>query len=204
MRLQGWRNRAACAIAAVVAVAAIQAQQGDRDAWQKPAEVIAALELKPGEVVADIGAGSGYFTFPLAKAVGPTGRVHAVEVDTKLVERLAESARSGGAANVTPVLARPHDPGLPPGSVDRFFLSNVWHHIDDQASYLAAMKRALKPGGQIVMIDFHKRDLPVGPPVQRKIAREDLIERMAAAGVSVAAEHTFLPYQYFIVFTPGA
>jgi predicted methyltransferase len=76
----------------------------------------------------------------------------------------------------------------------------VWHHIENQAGYLALMKKHLKPGGQVVMIDFHKRDLPVGPPAGMKIAREDLLKQMQANGFRLAAEHTFLPYQYFLVF----
>ena len=77
---------------------------------------------------------------------------------------------------------------------------NVWHHIEDQAGYLERMKKLLRPGGRVVMIDFHKRELPVGPPVAMKIARDDLIRQMGAHGFRVAAEHTYLPYQYFLVF----
>jgi hypothetical protein len=80
---------------------------------------------------------------------------------------------------------------------------DVWHHIEDQAGYLALMKKQLKPGGQVVMIDFHKRELPVGPPAEMKISREDLLKQMEGAGFKLAKEHTFLPYQYFLVFAPA-
>jgi len=100
---------------------------------------------------------------------------------------------------VSTILAPPHDPRLPQ-PVDRFVIVDVWHHIEDQTGYLALMKKNLRPGGQVVMIDFHKRDLPVGPPAAMKIAREDLLEQMQANGFRLLKEHTFLPYQYFLVF----
>ena len=174
-----------------------------RDAYQKPHEVMQALGIRAGEVVADIGAGSGYFTVRLAHHVGPEGRVYAVDVSPDMIRHLNGRVRDMGLRNVSSILAPPDDP-LVPEPVDRFLIVNVWHHVEDQAGYLAHMKTQLKPGGQVVMIDFHKRDLPVGPPLAMKIAKEDLIAQMAANGFTVAAEHTFLPYQYFLVFTPGA
>ncbi|HEX7085824.1 MAG TPA: class I SAM-dependent methyltransferase [Vicinamibacterales bacterium] len=177
-----------------------------RDAYQKPHEVMQALGIKAGEVIADIGAGSGYFTVRLAHHVGPEGRVYAVDVSPDMLRHLNRRVRDLGLRNVSSILAPPDDP-LVPEPVDRFLIVNVWHHVEDQAGYLAHMKKLLKPGGQVVMIDFHKRELPVGPPEGMKIAKEDLIRQMAAHGFTVAAEHTFLPYQYFLVFTlqaPGA
>ena len=172
-----------------------------RDAYQKPDEVLKALALKPGEVVADIGAGSGYFALRFARAVGDTGRVYAVDVSPDMVRHLNRRLRDAGIRNVVTVLSDPDDPLLPDASVDRFVIVDTWHHIEDQPKYLGILKRMLKPGGQIVHIDFQKRDLPVGPPAGMKIAREDLVKQMEAAGFRLAAEHAFLPYQYFLVFT---
>jgi predicted methyltransferase len=171
-----------------------------RDAWQKPDEVLKALALEPGEAVADIGAGSGYFTARLARAVGETGRVYAVDVSPEMVRHLNRRLRDAGVRNVSSVLADPDDPLLPDASVDRVVIVDTWHHIEDQPRYLGLLKRALRPGGQVVHIDFQKRDLPVGPPAGMKIAREDLVKQMEAAGFRLAAEHGFLPYQYFLVF----
>jgi len=171
-----------------------------RDAYQKPDEVLKALALRPGEVVADIGAGSGYFTLRFARAVGDTGRVYAVDISPDMIRHLNRRLRDAGVRNVVPVLADPHDPLLPDASVDRFVIVDTWHHIEDQAMYLGLLKRMLKPGGQVVHIDFQKRDLPVGPPVGMKVAREDVVKQMEAAGFRLAAEHGFLPYQYFLVF----
>ena len=170
-----------------------------RDAYQKPHEVMEALALKPGEAVADIGSGSGYFTFRLAQHLGPTGRVYAVDVNKEMMVHLEKRMRELKVTNVTPILAPPNNPLLPE-PVDRFLIVDVWHHIEDQPGYLAVMKKKLKPGGQVVMIDFHKKDLPVGPPAEMKIAREDLLKQMQANGFELAQEHTFLPYQYFLVF----
>lgn len=170
-----------------------------RDAYQKPHEVMEALAVKPGEVIADIGAGSGYFSVRLARHVGALGRVYAVDVSPDMIGHLNRRVRDMGLTNISSILAPPDDPLLPE-PVDRFLIVDVWHHVENQPAYLQKMKDRLKPGGQIVMIDFHKRDLPVGPPPTMKIAREDLIAQMEQHGFRVAAEHTFLPYQYFLVF----
>ena len=171
-----------------------------RDAYQKPEAVVAALRLRPGEAVADIGSGSGYFTLRLAQAVGPAGRVYAVDVDPNMVRHLNRRVRDAGVDNVRSVLAEPDDPLLADASVDRFFVCDTWHHIDDQAKYLVLMKKMLRPGGEVVMIDFKKEATPVGPPLGMRIAKEDLVKQMQASGFSLAAEHTFLPHQYFLVF----
>ncbi len=172
-----------------------------RDAYQKPHEVIEALGVKAGETIADIGAGSGYFALRFADHVGGQGRVYAVDIDPDMIRHLNRRIRDAGLQNVTTVLADPDDPLLPEHSIDRIFICDVWHHIENQPKYLALLKTLLKPGGQIVMIDFQKKDLPVGPPVGMKIAREDLVKQMEQNGFKLAKEHTFLPYQYFLVFT---
>ena len=173
-----------------------------RDAYQKPHEVMRTLDIRHGEVIADIGAGSGYFTFRLAHHVGDNGRVYAVDVSPDMILHLNRRIRDLKAMNVSSILADPDDPLLPEGSVNRFFFSDSWHHIENQTSYLSLIKKMLKPGGEIVMIDFHKKELPVGPPMQMKIAREDLIRQMESNGFRLMKEHTFLPYQYFLIFAP--
>jgi ubiquinone/menaquinone biosynthesis C-methylase UbiE len=173
-----------------------------RDAYQKPHEVVHALSLKPGEVIADIGAGSGYFTFHLARHVGEKGRVYAVDVSSDMILHINRRIRDTRANNVVSVLADPDDPLLPERSVNRFFICNVWHHVENQTKYLSLMKKMLQPGGEVVMIDFQKTETPVGPPLKMRIAREDLIKQMENSGFTLSKEHTFLPYQYFFVFVP--
>jgi arsenite methyltransferase len=171
-----------------------------RDAYQKPHEVVTALKLKEGEVIADIGAGSGYFTFRLAHHVGDAGRVYAVDVGADMIVHLNRRIRDLQLKNVVTILAAPDDPLLADASVDRFFICDTWHHIENHPSYLALLKKMLKPGGQIVMVDFKKEQTPMGPPMEMRISRADLVKEMETNGFKVAAEHTFLPYQYFIVF----
>jgi arsenite methyltransferase len=173
-----------------------------RDAYQKPHEVLTALGIKQGEVIADIGAGSGYFTFRLAHHVGNKGKVYAIDVNPDMILHLNRRIRDLKAMNVSSILAEADDPLLPERSVNRFFFSDSWHHIENHEKYLSLMKKMLKPVGEVAMIDFHKKELPVGPPMQTKIAREDLIKQMESNGFRLAKEHTFLPYQYFLVFVP--
>lgn len=171
-----------------------------RDQYQKPDEVIAALKLKTGEVIADIGAGSGYFTFRLARGVGNAGRVYAVDVSPDMTLHLNHRIRDLKAMNVISVLAEPGDPLLPVGSINRFFICDTWHHIENHDQYLAQLRKMLKPSGQIIMIDYKKTPTPVGPPMEMRIARDDLIKEMEKNGFRVAEEHAFLPYQYFLEF----
>jgi len=173
-----------------------------RDAYQKPHEVVHALGLKPGEIIADIGAGSGYFTFHLARHVGEKGKVYAVDVSPDMILHVNRRIREFKMNSVVSVLADSDDPLLPDQSVNRFFICDVWHHIENQTKYLSLMKKMLKPGGEVVIIDFHKKEFPVGPPMNMKIAREDVIKRLESNGYRLTKEHTFLPYQYFLVFVP--
>jgi arsenite methyltransferase len=172
-----------------------------RDGYQKPDEVVAALALKPGDAVADVGAGSGYFTLRFARAVGAAGRVYAVDVEPRMVEHIRQRAAEAGLTNVTATLAPPDDPRLPEHKIDLVFFCDVWHHVEKQAAYIAALRNSLAPAGRIVMIDYQKRPLPVGPGMDTKIAREDVVRQMQENGFRLAGEHTFLPYQYFLVFT---
>jgi ubiquinone/menaquinone biosynthesis C-methylase UbiE len=96
--------------------------------------------------------------------------------------------------------AAPDDPLLADASIDRFFICDTWHHIENRERYLARLKQMLKPGGQIVMIDFKKAETPVGPPLEMRIARDDLVKEMEQNGFRLDAEHAFLTYQYFLVF----
>ena len=164
-----------------------------REAWQKPHEVVMALGLKPTDVVADIGAGTGYFARRFAHHAA---KVYAVDID----QRLLEIATKDAPANLIPVLASPDDPKLPPASVDLIFLCDTLHHIENRPAYYPKLARALKPGGRIVNIDFQKRVLPVGPPAGMKLSAEQVSSEFAAAGFLRTKSVELLPYQYFLVF----
>jgi len=171
-----------------------------RDAWQKPREVVRALGLRPGMWVADLGAGTGYFSGYLSAAVGPTGAVLAVDTEPNLVSHLRERAGKEALENVTPILASPDNPRLPPGATDLVLVVDTFHHIDDRLAYFRRLARCLKPGGRIAIIDWLEGDLPVGPPPDHKLSREQVIEEMRAAGYVLAEEPDILPYQYLLVF----
>jgi ubiquinone/menaquinone biosynthesis C-methylase UbiE len=104
------------------------------------------------------------------------------------------------ATNIVTILSAPDDPLLMDASIDRFFICDTWHHIADHPRYLALMKKMLKPGGQVVMIDFKKTQTPVGPPLEMRISRDDLLREMDTNGFHLEAEQTSLPHQYFLVF----
>ena len=174
-----------------------------RDAWQKPAEVVAALALAPGATVADVGAGTGYFSRHLSRAVGATGTVLAADTEPALVEHLRRRAEKEGLANLVPILASPDNPRLPAGTVDVVLIVDTWHHIDDRVSYARRLATALRSGGRVAIVDWHKRELPVGPPLDHKLAREQVIAEMTQAGYRLASEPDLLPWQYVLVFTRG-
>ena len=175
-----------------------------RDAWQKPDDVIGFLAVKPGAVVADLGAGTGYFTVRLARAVGPEGKVLAVEIEPNLVDHLKKRALEAGLKQVVPVLAEPSDPKLPPAGVDLVLVCDTWHHIDDRVHYLGRLAAALRPGGRVAIVDFKEGELPVGPPPAHKLSRAAIVDELKEGGFSLASEKSDLPYQYVLVFTPNA
>ena len=172
-----------------------------RDAWQKPHEVIQELSLAPDARVADLGAGTGYFSARLANML-PQGRVYAVDIEPDMVKYLGERAKREGLKNLVPVAAAPDDPRLPE-KVDLVLLVDVYHHIEDRVSYFRKLRAALRPGGRVAIIDF-RLDSPEGPPRASRIGPEAAVAEMVAAGYSVAAEHAFLPRQYFLIFRPAS
>jgi len=173
-----------------------------RDAWQKPDQVVAAMGLEPGDRVADIGAGSGYFTRRFARAVGESGIAYGVDIEPNMLQHIAEQATEDQQANIVPVLARPDNPMLAPASVDVIFICDTIHHIENRPSYYEILKRDLAPGGRLVIVDFKKEDVPVGPPMEMKIAKQDLIAELVAAGFRLKEEGDFLPYQYLLILEP--
>lgn len=168
-----------------------------RDAWQMPDRVIAALALKPNTSVADIGAGTGYFSMRLAKAV-PDGGVYAVDIEPNMVAHLKTRAATEQLTNVTPVLASAASPNLPK-PVDLILVVDTYHHIGHRPDYFRALRSRLTPGGRIAIIDFRK-DAPEGPPAHFRFTPERIKQEMADAGYVSDSEHDFLPRQHFLVF----
>jgi SAM-dependent methyltransferase len=169
----------------------------EREAWQKPHAVIDALALKPEAVVADLGAGTGYFAARLANML-PKGIVYAVDLEPDMVRYLGERAKREGLANLEPVQAAAGDARLP-GKVDLVLLVDVYHHIEARESYFRQLAASLRPGARIAVIDF-RLDSPEGPPKAARIAPEQVKAELARAGYALAEEHGFLPRQYFLLF----
>lgn len=176
----------------------------ERDHDQKPAQVVDALELKPGMHVADLGAGSGYFTRRFVEAVGETGKVYVIDVEPEALKYVEESLiRMHRRFEAEFILARPDNPKIPVESVDLIFVCDTYHHLEDRADYFRNVKTSLKPGGRIALIDFYhdERSGDLDFPKRHLVPREKVIEEMTAAGYRLAKEHRFLPKQYFLEFT---
>jgi len=171
----------------------------NRDQWQQPEKVIAALKIQPGAVVADLGSGGGYFTFKLAEATGPAGKVYAVDIDPDMIDLITKAAKENGAGNVEPILAKPNDPGVPKSGVDLIFTSNTYHHIDNRVAYFANLRRHLRPGGRVAIIDFDRRAWLEG--LLRHYTPSEFIKReMEQAGYVLQHEYDFLDRQSFLIF----
>lgn len=171
----------------------------ERDAWQKPHQVIEALALKPDAVAADIGAGTGYFSVRLAHFL-PQGRVYAVDIEPDMVQYLADRARREGLDNLSAVTGAPDDARLP-HKVDLVLMVDTYHHIARREDYFRKLAQSLKPGGRIAIIDFNAQSA-MGPPPGARVAAERVLSEMSAAGYRLADKHHFLPNQYFLVFRP--
>jgi arsenite methyltransferase len=172
----------------------------NRDNWQQPQKVIAALKIQPGAIVADLGSGGGYFTFRLAEAAGPTGKVYAVDVDQDMVDLIAKTAKEKAAGNIEPILAKTNDPRLPKTGVDLIFTSNTYHHIDNRVAYFANLRQYLRPGGSVAIIDFDRRAWLEG--LLRHYTPSEFIKReMEQAGYTLRQEYDFLDRQSFLIFT---
>lgn len=172
----------------------------NRESWQQPEKVISALGLRPGQEVADLGAGGGYFTFRLARAVSPGGKVYAVDVDPDMTALLGRKAQEEGSGNIDVVLAKPDDALLPPGSVDLILTVNTYHHLPERVRYFANLRKALRPQGRIAIIDFDRRAWFEGL-WSHATAPEQIKREMEEAGYRVSEEFDFLDRQCFIVFS---
>jgi ubiquinone/menaquinone biosynthesis C-methylase UbiE len=168
-----------------------------RDTWQMPDRVIEALQLKRGQSVADVGAGTGYFSTRLAKSA-PAPKVYAVDIEPSMVAHLTERAKGEGLANMTAVLAGADRTNLPE-PVDVVLVVDTFHHIPNRVAYFTALKANLKPGGRLAIVDFRK-DAPQGPPVEFRFTPDQISAELAQAGFRLQASHDFLPQQVFLVY----
>ncbi len=169
----------------------------ERDAWQKPEEILDALRLTRTSSVADIGAGTGYFSVRIARRI-LEGKVFAADIEPEMVRYLGERAQREHLANLVPVLANADDANLPE-AVDVILVVDTYHHIGDRPQYFAKLKSSLRAEGWLAIIDF-KADSPSGPPVQHRISPERVTEELNAAGYALTQTLQWLPRQYYLIF----
>jgi SAM-dependent methyltransferase len=168
-----------------------------RDAWQKPDEVLNALQLRRTDRVADLGAGTGYFSVRIAKLI-PEGKLFSVDIEREMLRHLRERAHHENLSVMVPVLGSAESANLPE-PVDLVIVVDTYHHIDNRVAYFSKLKASLRPNGRLAILDF-KADSPEGPPPEHRIPSEQVTSELEAAGYTLVATHPFLPRQYFLVF----
>jgi ubiquinone/menaquinone biosynthesis C-methylase UbiE len=169
-----------------------------RDQWQLPGRVIDALALAPGQAVADIGAGTGYFTVRLARSAAKP-KVYAVDIEKAMVDYVRQRAAKEGLTQVVAVQASPTSANLPE-PVDVILVVDTYHHIPDRPAYFRELRRSMKPGARLAIIDFRK-GAPSGPPDEFRFTPEQITTELKQAGFSLRAQHDFLPRQLFLIYS---
>lgn len=172
----------------------------DRDEWQQPERIMDELGLFTGARVADIGAGGGWFTVRLARRVGPSGKVYAEDVQRQMIESIDRRVRREGLTNVETVLGTSLDPKLEEG-LDAVLVVDTYPQLDDPVTMLKHVAKALGPNGRLGIVDFKKDKLGPGPAMDERLEPDVIIRDAARAGLRLHAHHTFLRYQYLLVFT---
>ena len=199
---RAWAIAAALCLVGCSGVSKLDLTTPGRGVWQRPADVVAALELSPGGSVADLGAGEGYFVAYLSDAVGADGSVYAVDVEETTVEELRVRFPTE-STNVTATLGDYDDPKLPDGALDLVLVVNTYHHIEDRPAYFRSLARDLRPGGRVAVIEPNEElggVLSLALDEGHTSIASDVEAEMRAAGYVVAARHEFLPVQIFRVF----
>ena len=176
----------------------------DRDVWQRPEQIMDALQIAEGSVVADLGAGSGWFTIRLARRVGPNGKVYAEDIQQPMVSAMnLRIQREGLEKIVRTVLGTPSDPSLPRNALDAVLIVDTYHEMEDPVVLLRNVGASLKPGGRLGIVQFTKEGFGPGPPMEERVDPERVIKDAQAAGLRLDSRPDILPYQYLLVFEKG-
>jgi ubiquinone/menaquinone biosynthesis C-methylase UbiE len=168
-----------------------------RRKWQKPATLVRALRLRRGQVVAEIGSGPGYFTPRLARVVGPSGHVFAVDPEAQILDVLRTRLARARVKNVTPVLSRDDDPMIPRGRCQAAIIINAYHHMHRPVAFLRRLAAALPRGARVINVDWNE-DSEFGPPPRRRVPRTRFLRDARRAGLRLVADRPVLPHQYFL------
>jgi precorrin-6B methylase 2 len=175
-------------------------ERPERASEEQPQLVIDALGIKPGQTVADLGAGSGYYSFRIAPLVGPTGKVFAIDIEPAMLEAIAQRARREHVGNVVTVRSSAQDPNLPPGSIDLLFMVDVYHELEYPYEMMTKVRAALKPGGRVALIEYRAEDPEVAIKPLHKMSERQVRREMQAAGFKHLQTVRTLPLQHLIVF----
>jgi ubiquinone/menaquinone biosynthesis C-methylase UbiE len=176
----------------------------DRADWQQPDRIMDALQIGDGSVVADLGAGGGWFTVRLARRVGPNGRVYAEDVQPQMIEAIQRRVAREELRNVVPRLGQPADPLLPASALDAVLILDVYHEIEQPITLLKNVRRALKSDGRIGIVNFTKEGGGPGPAIADRVDPDRVIRDAKAAGLELKSRESFLRYQYLLIFGPAA
>ena len=173
----------------------------DRDAYQRPDQIMDALQIAEGSVVADLGAGGGWFTVRLARRVRPNGRVYAQDVQQQMIDAIKRRmAREGLDTVVHTILGTQVETRLPPGSLDAALMVDAYHEFEQPVALLRNLTRAMKPTGLIGIVNYKKDGGGPGPPMESRVDPEKVIADAQAAGLELRKRETFLRYQYMLTF----
>jgi len=174
-------------------------ERPEREDEEAPSKALDALDLKPGMVVADIGAGSGYYSSRISKRIGPTGRVYATDIQPGMIEILERRIKAEGLTNVTPILGGMDDPRLPPRSIDLAIMVDVYHELQQPQVFLQRLKETFKPGGRLVLLEFRKEDATVPILEVHKMSVAEVKAELEAEGFVLDKVIDVLPWQHLIV-----
>jgi len=166
-----------------------------RAEWQKPGALVRALRIRRGQVIAEVGSGPGYFTPRLARAVGPTGHVYAIDPEPAVLDVLRRRVK--GHRNVTPVLSRDDDPMVPQGLCDLALIVNAYHHMHGRVAFLRRLAARLPRNARVINVDWNE-DTDKGPPMKRRVSRARFLRDARKAGLRLVADRAVLPHQYFL------
>jgi len=172
----------------------------DRDLWQRPDQIMDAMGIADASVVADIGAGSGWFTIRLARRVGPQGLVYAEDVQPEMINAITRRVQREGLTNVKAVRGLNSDPRLPAGSLDAVLVVDAYHEVEDRVTMLANLARALKPQGRLGVVDFKLDGTGPGPSPEERVSPDAVVRDAAKARLRLVRQEPFLQYQYFLIF----
>lgn len=172
----------------------------EREKEEKPTRLLNALNLKPGEIVADVGAGSGFYSFRMAEKVGPTGKIMAVDIQPEMLAMIRQRMKAKNVSNIEPILGTVADPKLPAARVDTILLVDVYHEFSHPFEMTQAMVAALKPGGRIVFVEYRMEDERVPIKLVHKMSERQVIKEMEPFPLKHVRTFTTLPWQHIIVF----